>query len=206
MQNPPRDKPFSPACERNKEPILEVLRRVMPKEGRILEIAAGTGQHAVHFAAAMPGLDWQPSDPDPSALASIAAWAEEAALSNLRPPVQLDAAADNWPFKDLDAVYCANMIHISPWEAGLGLIRNAADALKTGGHLILYGPYKVGGRHIAPSNEAFDQSLRAQNPDWGIRNLDDVALEARRVGFQFAETAKMPANNFTVVFRKVPHA
>ncbi|MDA0996766.1 MAG: DUF938 domain-containing protein [Proteobacteria bacterium] len=191
----------SASAERNKAPILDVLRRILPKQGRILEIAAGTGQHAAHFADAMPGLDWQPSDPDGSMLASIDAWRDASGASNLRAPITLDATAESWPFSELDAVYCANMIHIAPWEAGLGLIRNGAASLKIDGTLVLYGPYKIGGKHTAASNEAFDQRLRAENRQWGIRNLDDVALEARRMGFQITETVKMPANNFMVVFK-----
>ncbi len=193
----------SGAAERNRDAILDVLRRILPPKGRVLEIAAGTGQHAAHFAAALPGLQWQPTDPDPDMLASIEGWRRETGLSNFLAPVQLDATADGWPFDEIDAVFCSNMIHISPWPSCLGLIDNAARALKPSGTLFLYGPYKVGGKHTAPTNEAFDQSLRGQNKEWGIRNLDDVALEARHVGFQIAETVKMPANNFSVVFRKL---
>lgn len=192
----------APATARNRDPILAVLRRHLPGAGTLLEVSAGTGEHAVHFAAAFPGLTWQPTDPDPGARASIAAWAREAKLNNLRPPLALDAAADDWPVGRADAVLCINMIHIAPWAAGLGLLRGAARLLSPGGPLILYGPFRQGGRHTAPSNAAFDAGLRAQDPDWGVRDLETVATEAAALGFGPPEVEPMPANNLMPIFRR----
>jgi len=192
----------APAVQRNRDPILAVLRQHLPETGLLLEISAGTGEHAAYFAGAFPGLVWQPSDPDPAARASIAAWAREAKLNNLRPPLELDAAAESWPVARADAVLCINMIHIAPWAAGLGLLRGAARLLPPGGPLILYGPYKQGGAHTAPSNEAFDAGLRAQNPEWGVRNLEDVAEAAAAAGFEPPEVVGMPANNLMPIFRR----
>ncbi|MFC7475387.1 DUF938 domain-containing protein [Dankookia sp. GCM10030260] len=192
----------APTVARNRDPILEVLRRHLPETGTLLEVSAGTGEHAAYFAAAFPGLVWQPTDPDPAARASIAAWAREAKLNNLRPPLALDAAAEDWPVARADAVLCINMIHIAPWAAGLGLLRGAARLLPPGGTLILYGPYKRGGAHTAPSNAAFDAGLRAQDPDWGVRDLEAVAAEAAAAGFGPPEVVEMPANNLTLIFRR----
>ncbi|MDO9710224.1 DUF938 domain-containing protein [Paracraurococcus lichenis] len=192
----------APAVARNRDPILAVLRRVLPATGTLLEVSSGTGEHAACFAAAFPGLVWQPSDPDPAARASIAAWAAHAKLDNLRPPLDLDAAAEAWPVARADAVLCINMIHIAPWEAGLGLLRGAARLLPLGGPLVLYGPYRRGGRHTAPSNAAFDASLRAQDPRWGLRDLEVVAAAAADAGFGPPEVVEMPANNLTVIFRR----
>ena len=192
----------APATARNRDPILAVLRRHLPPTGTLLEISAGTGEHAVHFAAAFPGLTWQPTDPDPGARASIAAWAREAKLNNLRPPLALDAAAEDWPVDRADAVLCINMIHIAPWPAGLGLLRGAARILPPGGPLILYGPFKRGGAHTAPSNAAFDAGLRAQDPAWGVRDLETVAAEAAAAGFGPPELVEMPANNLMPIFRR----
>ncbi|MDP4795405.1 MAG: class I SAM-dependent methyltransferase, partial [Rhodospirillales bacterium] len=175
-------KQLSESSERNKEPILDVLKAVLPKSGLVLEIASGTGQHAVHFAAALPDIVWQPSDIDPELRASVSAWRDEAALGNLMEPIHLDVTADPWPIRDAAAMVCSNMIHIAPWEACIGLLDGAGRILPEGGILYMYGPYKVGGKHTAPSNAQFDQSLRARDASWGIRNLDDVALEARRRG------------------------
>ncbi|NOG72747.1 DUF938 domain-containing protein [Roseicella sp. DB1501] len=192
----------APATQRNRDPILAVLRHALPAAGLVLEVSSGSGEHAVHFAAALPGLTWQPSDPDPAARASIAAWAAEARLPNLRPPLALDAAAEQWPIDRADAVVCINMIHIAPWAAGLGLLRGAARRLPSGGPLILYGPYRQGGRHTAPSNAAFDAGLRAQDPAWGVRDLEAVAEAAAVAGFGAPEVVAMPANNLTLVFRR----
>jgi len=197
-------KRYSPACERNKDAILEVLQDVMPASGTILEIACGPGQHAVHFAAGFPDVQWQPSDIDPTSIASTLAWRAETGVPNLLDPVILDATATEWPLERADGIICCNMIHISPWEVTLGLLDGAARILPENGILYTYGPYKVGGKHTAPSNEAFDQSLRSQNPSWGVRNLDDVALEARRRGLHLIKTIKMPANNFSVIYKKTP--
>ncbi|TDH61519.1 DUF938 domain-containing protein [Dankookia rubra] len=192
----------APAVARNRDPILAVLRRHLPETGTLLEVSAGTGEHAVHFAAAFPGLIWQPTDPDPAARASIAAWTRAAKLNNLRPPLALDTAAENWPVARADAVLCINMIHIAPWAAGLGLLRGAARILPPGGKLILYGPYRQGGAHTAPSNAAFDAGLRAQDPDWGVRALETVAAEAAAAGFGPPEIVEMPANNLMPIFRR----
>ncbi|MEN0074846.1 MAG: DUF938 domain-containing protein [Paracraurococcus sp.] len=192
----------APATQRNRDPILAVLRRALPAAGLVLEVSSGSGEHAVHFAAALSGLTWQPSDPDPAARASIAAWAAEARLPNLRPPLALDAAAEPWPIDRADAVVCINMIHIAPWAAGLGLLRGAARLLPPGGPLILYGPYRQGGRHTAPSNAAFDAGLRAQDPAWGVRDLEAVAEAAAAAGFGAPEITAMPANNLALTFRR----
>jgi SAM-dependent methyltransferase len=191
-----------PAVARNRDPILAVLRRVLPARGVVLEIASGTGEHAVHFAAALPGLIWQPTDCDLEALRSIAAWRETARLPNLLAPLELDVTSPVWLVRRADAVVCINMIHISPWRAAEGLMAGAARVLAPGGVLFLYGPYKERGVHTAPSNEAFDASLRARNPEWGVRDLDDVKALAEREGLDLAERVVMPANNLSVVFRR----
>ncbi|TNF26050.1 MAG: DUF938 domain-containing protein [Deltaproteobacteria bacterium] len=193
---------FAPATDRNREPILAVLRELLPEPGLVLEVASGTGQHAAFFARHLPHLTWQPSDRDAESLPSIAAWRADAALPNVHAPVVLDAAAETWPIARADAVFNANMIHISPWAACLGLLRGAARVLAPGGRLVLYGPYKLGGEHTAPSNAAFDASLRARDPAWGVRDLDDVRAEAERAGFTFERRVAMPANNQIVVFSR----
>lgn len=199
----PGDRLMSPAAARNKTPILDVLRRVLPATGLVLEAASGTGEHAAFLAAQLPHLSWQPSDPDSGARASIAAWTEHTGdPENLRPPIDLDAAGDDWPIATADAIVCVNMIHISPWASCQGLMRGAARVLPHGGILYLYGPYRVDGRHTAPSNDAFDRGLRSQDPSWGVRDLEDVIAEAEKNGLAFAETVPMPANNLSVVFRK----
>ena len=192
----------SAPAERNKGPILDVLKRVLPKSGLVLEIAAGSGQHAVHFSRALPMLTWQPSDADASARASIEAWAAAEALPNLMPPVELDVRVQPWPVDRADAIVCINMIHISPWAATLALMRGAGSILPGDGVLYLYGPYRIDGRHTAPSNESFDASLRSQDPSWGVRDLDEVVKVALAEGLVLTETVAMPANNFSVVFRK----
>lgn len=185
------------ATARNREPIREVLARVLPASGLVLELASGSGEHAIHFAAAFPQLAWQPSDPDPTALASIAAWRAEAGLANLRAPVALDAASDAWPIAAADAIVCINMIHISPWAATLGLFAGAA---RLGAPLVVtYGPYLVDGE-TAESNRAFDRSLRDRDPRWGVRELRDV--ERAATGYALAEVVAMPANNLTLVFQR----
>ena len=194
---------FAPAAQRNREPILAVLREVLPAQGLVLEVASGSGEHAVHFAAAFPKLTFQPSDPDPAALASIDAWARESALPNLQPAVRLDAIASRWPVEAADAILCINMIHISPWAATEGLIRQAAQLLPVGGPLYLYGPYRQSDVPLAPSNAVFDDSLRRRNPKWGLRELDAVTELARATGFGRPEVTAMPANNLSVVFRRL---
>ena len=193
---------YRPHVARNREPILEVLKRILPSHGLVLEIASGTGEHAAFFAGELPLLTWQPTDPDERALASIVAHRAAASSANLLPPLQLDVHAEHWPIERTDAVICCNMIHIAPWSACAGLIGGAARVLPPGGILYLYGPYKIDGRHTAPSNEAFDAQLRSQNAAWGIRDLADVAALAQRHGFGVAETVAMPANNLSVIFRR----
>ncbi len=192
----------APAAARNRDPILAVLRGVLPASGLVLEVASGSGEHVVHFAAALPGLTFQPSDPDPGARASIDAWAAEAGLDTIRPAVALDAAAPGWPVAAADAVLCINMVHIAPWAATEGLMRGAAAILPPGAPLVLYGPYRRDGAHTAPSNAAFDADLRARNPAWGIRDLEAVAELAAAQGFGTPAVTPMPANNLTLVFRR----
>lgn len=193
----------SPATARNRDPILDVLRPRLPPHGLVLEIAAGAGEHAAYNAAALPGLQWQPTDPDPEALASIAAWHAHAALPNLLPPLCLDAAApDTWPLTQADAIVNINMLHISPWAAAQGLMRGAARLLPPGANLFLYGPYIERDIPSAPSNLAFDHSLKSRNPAWGIRHLDDVSALAAQHGLTLAERIAMPANNLVLVFRQ----
>lgn len=193
---------FRPHVPRNRDPILDVLRLILPPKGLVLEVASGSGEHAAYFAQNLRALDWQPSDPDQEALASATAHRAEASLPNLLPPLHLDVTAAQWPVGHADAVICCNMIHIAPWTACEGLIAGSARVLPAGGLLYLYGPYKIGGRHTAPTNQAFDERLRAQNPAWGIRDLDDVTALAARFGFALAETVSMPANNLSVIFRR----
>lgn len=192
----------APAAARNREPILRVLRDCLPRSGRVLEIASGTGEHAVWFGGALPGLTWQPTDRDPDALKSIAAWRDGAGPPNLLPPLPLDAAADAWPVARADAVVAINMIHIAPWSATLGLIAGAARVLARDGLLFLYGPFREGGAHTGAGNAAFDADLRARDPSWGIRDLDEIAALAGRHGFMAPERIAMPANNLSVVFRR----
>ncbi|MBN9470264.1 MAG: DUF938 domain-containing protein [Bosea sp.] len=193
---------FAPSAQRNRDPILAVMRETLPAKGLVLEIASGSGEHAMHFAAALPGLSFQPSDPNAEARASIDAWAKEAALPNLLPALALDASTPGWPLARADGVICINMIHISPWAATQGLIAEAARLLPPGGPLYLYGPYRQSGVPLAPSNAAFDESLRGRDPRWGLRELDTVAALAAAAGFGPPEVTAMPANNLSVVFRK----
>jgi SAM-dependent methyltransferase len=196
------DKRHAPATVRNRDAIAQLLAKELPERGLVLEVASGSGEHILHFAQLFPGLDWQPSDPDPAALRSIAAWRAEAGLANVRPPVRLDAAAADWPLAQADAVLCINMVHISPWAATLGLFAGAARLLATGGLLYTYGPYVEEGVETAPSNLAFDASLRAQNPAWGIRPVSAVADAAAAAGFALAARVAMPANNLSLIFRR----
>jgi len=191
----------APHVARNAGPIIEVLRKVLPASGLVLEVASGTGEHALHFARAFPGLAFQPTDPDPLALSSIEAWRSEAP-ANLQPPLMLDAAAQEWPVAHADALLCINMVHISPWAATLGLLRGASRLLPTGAPLVLYGAYRRAGVATAPSNEAFDQSLKERNSEWGLRLLEDVVAEAEKAGLALERVVEMPANNLTVVFRR----
>ncbi len=190
-----------PSTARNREPLLAALRPHLPPAGVVLEVASGSGEHAVFLGAALPELRWQPSDPDPSCRASIAAWVEHEGPTNVAAPLELDATAWPWPLAHADAVLCVNMIHIAPWEATQGLLRGAAAVLPAGGPLLLYGPFVVDG-HTAPSNRAFDDSLRARDPRWGVRELRDVEREAKAHGLELATQVAMPANNLTVVLRR----
>jgi SAM-dependent methyltransferase len=193
----------SPATARNRDPILGVLKPRLPASGLVLEIAAGAGEHAVHNAAALPHLSWQPTDPDPEALASIAAWRDNAGLPNLLPPLQLDASdPDRWPVERADAVVNINMTHISPWSATEGLMTGAARVLPAGGLLYLYGPYYEPDVATAQSNLDFDESLRRRDPAWGLRRLTDVVALAASHGLTLTDRIAMPANNLSLVFRR----
>ncbi len=194
-------KRHAPATLRNRDAIVAVLRETLPETGVALEIASGSGEHAVHFAQAFPAFDWQPSDPEPAALASIDAWRAEAGLTNLRSPLMLDAAAGDWPVAHVDAILCVNMIHISPWAAAEGLIAGAARLLPPGAPLYLYGPYVRADVPTAESNLAFDASLRARDPAWGLRAVEDVIALAAAHGLAFDRLIEMPANNLSLVFR-----
>jgi cyclopropane fatty-acyl-phospholipid synthase-like methyltransferase len=197
------DRLFASATLRNRDPILDVLRATLPDRGTVLEIASGSGEHVVHFARHLPALTFQPSDPSDAALRSVAAWIAEEGLSNIEPPLQLDAAETSWPVKSAAAVICINMIHISPWRSTEGLMRGAAAILPAGGPLYLYGPYRRNGAPTAPSNEEFDRSLRSRDPAWGLRSLEDVAALAAANGFSVPDIVAMPANNLSVIFRKL---
>ena len=191
----------APAALRNREPISEVLREWLPKRGLVLEVASGTGEHAVYFGERFPDLEWQPTDLHPDALSSIAAWCETAALPNLREPVVLDAASDDWPVGQVDAVLSINMVHISPWASALGLIRGAARLLKEGAPLVLYGPWLKDDVPTAQSNSDFDADLRSRDPAWGLRRVEDFA-EAAAPTFDLVEKRHMPANNMMLLFRR----
>ena len=214
----------APAAARNVGPIGEILSSWLPRSGLVLEIASGTGEHALAFARRFPGLEWQPSDPDPEALASIRAWRREGP-ENFLEPVALDVRTDDWPVPSADAILCIkmdsdscddpktarkggfdvvlnlNMIHIAPWSAALGLLDGAARVLKRGGALILYGPWLQAGVHTAPSNLAFDQQLRERDPEWGLRRVEDFDAAASERGFRLEQTRAMPANNLMLLFR-----
>ena len=192
------------AAERNKDPILEILKTLLPRTGTVLEIASGSGQHVVHFARALTHLQWVPSDPSAEARRSIAAWLASVRLPNVQPPLELDVLDRPWPVSGpVDAIVCINLIHISPWPVTGALFAGASEKLTDAGIVYLYGPYTQQGRHTAPSNEAFDRSLRAQNSAWGVRNLEDVIQTAATASFQHIATVEMPANNLSVAFRKV---
>jgi len=191
-----------PAPERNKGPILEVLGRVLPRQGTVLEVASGTGQHVVHFARHLPNIIFLPSDVNEENLASIRSWIAESGLANLRAPKRLDVTDADWDIALVDAVICANLIHIAPWECALGLLQGAARHLRPGGLLILYGPYRIGGEHTAPSNAEFDTDLRRRDPRYGVRDLEAVASTAESLGLAFMERVVMPANNQTLVFAR----
>lgn len=192
----------APAVARNREAILAALRGVLPTSGTILEIASGTGEHVVHFAAALPGLTWQPSDPEPAYRRSIEVHARAAGSANVRPPLDLDAATGPWPIDRADAILCINMIHIAPWAATLGLMRQAGRLLPPGGPLFLYGAFRENGRHTAPSNADFDADLQARDARWGVRDLEAVAGVAEDQGLRLDRRIALPANNLGLVFRR----
>lgn len=191
---------FAAATQRNREPILEVLSQVLPTRGLVLEVASGTGEHAAWFAHRLRPLAWQPSDPDPGMRRSIAAHGAHLEGVKLLPPLDLDVHLEPWPLERADAVVCINMIHIAPWSATEALMRGAGRLLDAGGPLVLYGPFRRGGRHSAPSNAAFDAALRAEDPSWGVRDLEQVAAEADRNGLALWKTCEMPANNLSLTF------
>lgn len=200
---PPPAARTSPSTARNREPILAVLRSRLPASGLVLEVAAGAGEHAIHFAAALPALEWQPTDGDTGALASIAAWRQHAGRDNLRPPLRLDASQpDTWPVDRADAIVAINMIHISPWSATAGLLAGAARVLPSGGGLFLYGPFMESDVPTSASNLEFDQSLRRRSPEWGVRNLDEVAALGVAHDLYLTERLAMPANNLVLVLRR----
>jgi SAM-dependent methyltransferase len=196
---------FSPSAARNSGPIREVLEKVLPRRGVALEIGSGTGEHVVCFAKALPGLLWQPSDPDPASRASIAAWIAAEGLANVRAPVAIDTRQAIWGVEDdapFAAVVSLNMIHIAPWESALGLLAGAGRLLRQGGILYLYGPFTRSGAHTSPSNAAFDADLKRRDPSWGVRDTDDLIREAAPHGLKLREIIEMPANNLSLAFVK----
>lgn len=195
-------KAFAPAAERNQQPILDVLRRALPSKGLVLEIASGTGQHATFFSQHLTAIRWQPSDASREALESIRARVDEVGRENLRPPLALDVRSTPWPLTNADAIVCINMIHIAPWEATVALFHGAARVLDEAKHLITYGPYRLHGVHTAPSNAVFDQSLRARDAEWGVRDVDDLQQLGDETGFDLEERVAMPTNNMTLIWTK----
>ena len=200
--NPGMDgKHHAPAAQRNREPIRVVLASELPARGTVLEIASGSGEHAVHFARAFPDVTWQPSDASGHALESIAAWRAEAALPNLLAPVELDVTAASWPVARADAIVCINLLHVAPWPVALALFAGAARVLSPGALLYLYGPFRFSGAFTSPSNADFDRSVRIRDPRWGVRDVDDLTAAARSHGMTLRATIAMPANNHSLVYR-----
>jgi Protein of unknown function (DUF938) len=197
-----RDAQSAPAAARNREPILLVLRDVLPRSALVLEIASGTGEHALWFSTALPEITWQPTDHDPKALTSIAAWRDMTGPPNLLPPLPLDATSDTWPVTRTNVVIAINMVHIAPWSATHGLIAGAARVLTSDGLLFLYGPFREAGAHTSAGNAAFDADLRARDPSWGVRDLEEIRALASQHGFKAPERIAMPANNQSIVFRR----
>jgi hypothetical protein len=193
---------FIPSAERNKGPILDILGRVLPGQGVVLEVASGTGQHIVHFAKAFPGLAWQPSDPDPELRESIALRVREEQIANVKPPIELDVTTLPWSLKTAAALVCINMIHVCPWSATQALFKGANALLPAQHVLFLYGAYRRFGQHTSKSNEQFDAGLRAHDPEWGLRDIEAVSEAAALRGFVLAEVVEMPANNFSLIFKR----
>jgi hypothetical protein len=206
MDTPTDARQYAPATQRNREAILAVLSRVLPPNGNILEISSGTGEHAIFFAPHLSPRHWYPSDPNPLALASINAWREHYPCDRLHPPLQIDTRDRVWSIEKqkitINAIVNINMIHIAPWSACLGLMAGANRLLKQGGILYLYGPFQQEGKHTAPSNYAFDESLRAQNPEWGVRHLEEVIETGRKNNLKLLEVVSMPANNLSLIFQR----
>lgn len=194
------ERKHAPATLRNREPIAEVLQQELPLKGKVLEVASGSGEHCAFFAERFPGLVWQPTDPDPGALSSIASWCK--GRDNVLPPLALDAASADWPVDAADAVLCINMAHISPWEATLGLVAGAERLLAKGAPLILYGPWRRAGVETAPSNEAFDTSLKARDSRWGLRRVENLDAAAAARAFARTRLSEMPVNNLMLVYRR----
>ena len=195
-------KRIAPATQRNRDAITSVLRDILPAKGVVLEVASGTGEHVVHFAAAFPDLTWQPSDYDPAGLASIEAWSSESGLPNILSPLRIDASAADWPLTRAEAIICINMAHIAPWEASEGLFAGAARLLAPGAPLYLYGPYREAGVTTTQSNEAFDVSLKARNPAWGLRSVEQMNALAAHSGFALEARVEMPANNLSLFYKR----
>ena len=195
-------KSFAPAAERNRQPLLDVLRRVLPPAGLVLEVASGSGQHAIFFTEHLPALRWLPSDASSEALESIGAWVDEANRENLLAPIELDVCWPEWPLMEADALVCINMIHVSPWETTEALFRGAGKLLAGGSSLITYGPYRLHGQHTATSNVAFDESLRSRDARWGVRDIDQLSELGRKTGFALEERVDMPANNMTLMWTR----
>lgn len=191
-----------PATQRNKDAIARALRPFLPQLGSVLEVASGSGQHAVHFASEFPHLTWQPSSYEEQERASISAYVAEAARKNLLPPLDLNVLGTPWPLTMAEAVFCANMIHIAPWQATEGLFSGAASVLNTGSSLVTYGPYRFHGEFTSPSNRMFDERLRSRDSRWGVREIDDLEAVGQRVGFAREETVELPANNHLIVWRR----
>lgn len=191
----------APAALRNREPIAHVLGQWLPASGLVLEVASGSGEHAIFFAERFPALEWQPSDPHPDALASIAGWRADAGLANVRPPIRIDASSGHWPVERADAILCINMAHISPWAASLGLLDAAARLLPDAAPLILYGPWLWDKMATAPSNRDFDRDLKRRDPDWGLRRVEDFAAAARERRLMLEEVRPMPANNLMLLVK-----
>ena len=198
---------FSSSAARNREPIREVLTRVLPRKGVVLEVGSGTGEHAICFAKALPELVWLPSDPDVTSRASIEAWITTDRLANVRAPVAIDVREAVWGVENdapFDAMISLNMVHIAPWEAALGLVAGAGRLLRQGGVLFFYGPFMMGGVHMAPSNASFDADIKRREPRWGVRDVDDLVVQAAPHGLELREVVAMPANNLSLVFVKGP--